>query len=266
MNFQLQLKTVLLVVGAVASLDSQATCWPDLVEEQAGVELALDRRNFDAEKLAAERAKLRHLLGSCHEEAEFFYSPPDDGLTPKHSYSLIEIAIAADDPELTLQLIEQLRQSHFVEPSDLLISRQYVNWAAHLESAKAMKALLDTGVYLTAEPSQSADTALLVSRAFTDSGLEIIRMLVDSGASIEAAVGGSPTAAQYAARDGDLAKVQCLYSMGATLPPSSVVEEAIAQDSMFHSKDALEATRKFLADDEKEIPESVAKICSSHYR
>ena len=262
MNTKLLLNAAFLIIGAVVPLECNADCWPDLLEEQAGISLALDRRNFDSDRLEAERAELRELLGSCRKDAAFYYSPPDN-FPAKHSYSLIGIAISADDPEMTKELMEQLRHSTFAVPDDLVYGEQYVSFAAHMESVRALKILLDSGVYLAGTHEQNADYALYSSRVFTAAGLEIVKLLVDAGANIEAGGNGRYTQTQRAATSGDLAKVQCLYSLGATMPDSAIVDEAIARDFPLDSKEALEATRDFLASHVKKIPEGIQDVCSS---
>ncbi|MEL7187166.1 MAG: hypothetical protein AAFN50_12140 [Pseudomonadota bacterium] len=190
----------------------------------------------------------------------FFY--PSDDFPSRRSYSLIELAIVADEPVLTMQLIQRFNQSKLIEPEDSIVGGQYVNLAAHYEAAKAMEALLAANIFLAAGTDQSADSALLFSRVFTEAGLKNIRMLVDSGASIEAVVDGSPTPATYAASEGDLWKLQCLYLMGATLPSLDVVEKRLAEDRLLDSRNALEGVMDYLSDPQSNISEPVMNACS----
>ena len=257
MTRQLLVRIVLCSAGIVVFMECEASCWPDVIEQQAMVVLAYDRSFFDADRSLSEREKLREELRKCDDDVDFFRSLPSDHVVGG-TYSILGVAIVADDPKLTEKYLERLERLGLPEPDDLMYEGRYVALAAFFESERALGVLLDKGMSAHGRFDGVVDTPIIDAQVFTVAGLRVISMLVNSGAGIEAVHSKGPSSIEVAAWHGDLMKVQCLYAFGATLPLPTSTEEITTTRSF----SAIKETNSFLSSDDKEIPELVSEICS----
>ena len=169
------------------------------------------------------------------------------------------MAIFADDPELTRKYAERLQQYGSHKPDDLMYGGEYVVIAAYFESENALDELLRFGLSAVEPTDDYWETQLFNARVFTESGLRVVRRLVDAGADIHALNSRGATIIEGAVWEGDLLKVQCLYALGAALPlPASTDDIYITR-----SIESISETNSFIRADDKELPKQVSEICDS---
>lgn len=254
-------RLVLLVVGACALISCDrvgASCWPGLLDQQYQLRHALGGRTIDIDAASKARSDLLAELRCCSPDENFLGARPDDSELDPQLYSLLDMAIMADDARLTRKYANELPSFDWRgRDSELVFEGRYLQLAAHFESKNAIRELLALGM----DPNLGSDrhgTALHDARVFTDNGLETIRELVIAGASLDAVTNSGLTPMFFAHAQGSLAKAQCLFSFGATIPDSS----QLSDPSMFVSPEAMREVAEFFASTEKRVPEKVSRICS----
>lgn len=258
MTNSLLLKIVVFLAGIVSVSECEASCWPEVVNQLASVELAYDRSRYDAHRAPVERGILREGLRECADDTDLFYSLPEDRVM-SGTYSILSMAIVADDSELTRKYADRLEQNRSHVPDDLMYGGEYVALAAFFESENALDELLRLGLSAVETSGDSWETPLYNARIFTEAGLRVVRRLVDAGADIHALNSRGGTEIGGAAWHGDLLKVQCLYSLGAALPLPTSTDNI----SFSRSIESIMKTNSFIRADDKELPKQVSEICNS---
>ena len=107
--------------------------------------MSFDRAHYDGSRSRLEREKLREELRSCPEHTDLFYALPPDHVM-SGTYSLLGMAVVADDPELIRKFAERLGHEVSPDSDELMYAGEYVALATFFESEMALEELLGMGM------------------------------------------------------------------------------------------------------------------------
>ncbi len=237
------------------------TCWNRLENLYNELTWLLDGpANTDPANVADVRSRIASNVEQCR-GGDFYRDFDDSDIAPEgFNITLFDLSIMANDPQLAAEMYERhLELSPEIREEILASGNEHLGIAAFVESDKVVRWMLENR-FDANRVSESGGTPLIFAGTRTDAGLQVTRDLVANGASLsyETAHGVTPLIAAW--RQGNLAKVQCLVSLGATIPnPLPVEEEPL---SPFVDPYDVEQVTAFLSDAERQIPANIAKICS----
>ncbi len=260
---------LLVILAALTSLSSchepRADCWRDLLQGHVDFRYSFDRSDVDLEEMTLARSRLKSQLAACSSDAAFF-QVVNPGRVEDESYvSLLDMAIISDDAELTAKYAAEVTQQEFeVLNGDLLeYGGRYVELGSYFESVHAVVALLDAGYDPNGVDEQGGVTPLHAAKVVSENGLQLIRELVRFGGDLDAATESGITPIVAGRQNGDLAKVQCLYVLGARVPEASVVEGLSNEMPrvLGASRESIAAIDSFLSRPQGQVPKEVANIC-----
>jgi len=246
------------IVVLVSCESSMASCWPALIDAHDRLSFEFDSETIDIRSVGKARKKLLVELSNCPPDTKFIGVKAEDQIASDWSYTLLDLAVMADDAELTRFFAEQLSGGGMYDPkTKLLYEGRFLQLGAYFESKNAVRELLELGF----DPNDGEGhegTALHEARVFTVDGLEVIRTLVIKGANLNSLTDREFTPIMHARNFGHLAKAQCLYSLGAKVPD---LTDSSARLPIFVSPESVAGVTAFLADPNKEVPEYISKVC-----
>ena len=260
-NIRIYVLTLLLL--AIAGCEFHGlTCWNRLKYLHSELELQLDEfGDADEIEVARLRASIAENVETCRTSSFYKDLAPDTGPEIEAIFTLLDFAIMANDIELIAEMHE--RQMTELSPefrrNRTLAGEMHLQTVVHFESDAAARWLLDNG-YDANETYEYGWTPIFGVEAKTDGGLQVIRDLVAHGAEIEREGPDSITPLLHARRQGNLRQAQCLISLGAQIPmPLPILEESAYP---WIDPYNVEQVTAFLSDTERQIPASIADICS----
>lgn len=250
-----------LLLGLVALLagceTTSASCWPVLEDKHIAFYAEFDRAEPDVEQLQIARRELKEALSSCSADEEFFSDNSRLGIGADAKISLLDMAIIADDREMTRAYATMLANEAPLPQSDLLLyGGEYLNLAAYFDSIAAIRELLDMGF----DPNTAGEfgmTALHSSSVVSTQGLRVISELVQFGGNLEAKASNGETPIGMARRKGNLRKVQCLFLLGASTEDLDSQNTGLTDTG----RKAVEQIDDFLNAANNDLPQEITKFC-----
>ena len=222
---------VFMFVVAANSCKSQGiainSCWPKMEDGFAKLHNSVSLQTLDSDRAAVERESLRISLESCIDNVEYVYSSiPSESA---YNYTtLLDVAIAADDRELTARVIERIGHGRFtqavrIDPNSN--DNHPLFLAVRLESLNAFEALLTNS--LDPHVVDHAGFSLLhVAGGQTESGLKLLVRLIKLGLDVNSRTEAGLTPVLAARSRGDIGAVVCLLTNGASAEEPSIVMDS----------------------------------------
>ena len=251
--------TIAFACGGAWASDSE--CWDPVTEAFYAFQHKHGSYYPVSALVESARNDLRAAFVKCPSDARFRITQPEIQSRAYSAITLLDIAILSNDSYWTKVMMRRRDQEQLLGRQVFGISGDddmpMLFQAAWFESDRAAKALLELGASPN-EHDQWGTTSLHMVNAIGESGLVVIALLVRNGADLDAEDAAGHTPLAKSVIRGDLAKAQCLLSLGANVPDLGSLSDVFVQE---HLEERVEAVRQFLLDEHGEIPNNVAKTC-----
>ncbi len=249
---------LLIVLLACAGCEYHGlTCWNRLHILYNEWFLMLDKTGeIDASAFADVRSRIASNVEQC--QGGDFYRDFNTIGPSAYYVTLFDFSVMADNVRLVAETHEKHLELRRRE-EDLQLADSPLLTAVYAEADDVVRWLLENG-YEANEISEIGTTPLFHSGTRTDDGLRATRDLIANGADPQHEGPNGVTPLTFAWRQGNLRKIQCLISLGAKIPePLPVLEGPF---SGFVDPYDIEQVTAFLSDNDREIPDRIAEICS----